>query len=235
MICKKCSGGCASRLTAMTTGNIGCHQLLVDTYMTLKTIKQSVTEQKGSGPVIVLKLGGQFQAGDKPNANGRIYPFEVLKNAIEEIQEDIKARRVMGEFDHPPDAKIHLDRVSHLITGLWLEGKVCYGELEVIQKTPMGAIASALIESKVQLGISSRGVGDMETTIHEGNEYYKVMPGFTLVTFDVVAEPSVQGSYLSIRESREKLLKQLRKTAPKKVREEAEAMLLDEFKKNLRG
>jgi hypothetical protein len=99
----------------------------------------------------------------------------------------------------------------------------------------MGAIASALIESKVQLGISSRGVGDMETTIHEGNEYYKVMPGFTLVTFDVVAEPSVQGSYLSIRESREKLLKQLRKTAPKKVREEAEAMLLDEFKKNLRG
>jgi len=231
--CKQCEGGCVSRSVAAKTGNIGCHTFLQDT-TPLKLINAPITEsRKGIG--VVMKLGGQFQYADRPNANGRIYPHEILEGAVKEIQDDLKSRRVMGEFDHPPDAKIHLDRVSHLLTKLWMESEVVYGEMEILEKTPMGAIAKALIESKVQLGISSRGVGDMETTIHEGNEFYKVLPGFTFVTFDIVAEPSVQNSYLSIRESRDRLLKALKHTAPKNMRAIAEQKIIDNFEALLLG
>lgn len=230
--CKQCEGGCVSRSVASKTGNIGCHTLFQDT-MPLRPMIKPISESKGRG--ILMRLGGQFQYADRPNANGRIYPYKILDNAVEEIQEDLKARRVMGEFDHPPDAKIHLDRVSHLLTRLWMENKIVYGEMEILEKTPMGAIAKALIESKVQLGISSRGVGDMETTFHEGKEFYEVLPGFTFVTFDIVAEPSVQNSYLSIRENRDRLLNKVRKNVPKNIREETERQLLDVFKAHLLG
>jgi hypothetical protein len=193
-----------------------------------------MTEGRQDG-VVVMHLGGQFQFADRPNANGRVYPHEILEHAVSEIQKDIKSRRVMGEFDHPPDAKIHLDRVSHLISKLWMEGDACFGDMEILEKTPMGAIAKALIESKVQLGISSRGVGDMETVFHEGKEVYQVMPGFTFVTFDIVAEPSVQGSYLSVRENRDRLLKKVQASAPKNIREEAEHALVEIFKTQLLG
>jgi hypothetical protein len=219
---------CISRQSIMKTGNIGRHTLFQDS-MPLKLIKPLISEDvKGVGRV--LRLGGQFQYADRPNANGRIYPKEILEHAVTEIQSDLKSRRVMGEFDHPPDAKIHLDRVSHILTDLKMKGSEVIGELEVLEKTPMGSIAKALIESKVQLGISSRGVGDMETTIHEGNEFYKVLPGFTFVTFDIVAEPSVQGSYLNINESRDRILKKLRQFSPKCIREEAEHKIVQQFK-----
>lgn len=233
MVCKQCKGGCVSRLTAMNTGNIGCHSLLQDT-TPLVLLDAPITEsRKGLG--VIMKLGGQFQYADRPNANGRIYPFAILENAVKEIQEDLKARRIMGEFDHPPDAKIHLDRVSHLLTRLWMEDEIVYGEMEILEKTPMGAIAKALIESKVQLGISSRGVGDMETMFHEGKELYQVLPGFTFVTFDIVAEPSVQDSYLSIRENRDRLMKKVQRNAPRNIREESEQELLEIFKAHLLG
>jgi hypothetical protein len=155
--------------------------------------------------VPVLRIGGQFQRAGLPNANGRIYPRNVLAQAIQDIQEDISSRRVLGEYDHPPDAKIHLDRVSHLITKLWMEGDTVFGECEVLENTTHGRQLKALLESNVNIGISSRGVGDMETTLYEGEEYYQVMPGYTFVTFDIVAEPSVHGSYMSMVESRDNL------------------------------
>jgi hypothetical protein len=157
--------------------------------------------------VPVMRLAGRFQYAGRPNSNGRIYENEILRHAVKEIQEDIASRRVLGEFDHPPDAKIHLDRVSHLLTKLWMEGNEVIGELEILEKTPCGGILKSLVESGVNIGISSRGVGDMESAVIEDKEYYKVLPGFTFVTFDIVAEPSVQGSYLSVMESRNRLLK----------------------------
>jgi len=230
--CRQCEGGCISRSTATKTGNIGCHTLLQDT-MPLKLIKTLFEDR--AGIKAIMKLGGQFQFADRPNANGRIYPFDILESAVGEIQDDLASRRVLGEFDHPPDAKIHLDRVSHLLTKLHMENAAVFGEMEILEKTPMGAIAKAMVESKVQLGISSRGVGDMETVIHEGNQVYKVLPGFTFVTFDIVAEPSVQGSYLSIRENRDRLLHKVSHSAPRNMREEAEQKLIEIFKATLAG
>lgn len=99
------------------------------------------------------------------------------------------------------DAKVHLDRVSHLITKVWMEGKDVWGEAEVLDKLHYGSELRGLIESGVRPGISSRGVGDMEVRESNGQELYYVMPGYSLVTWDVVAEPSVKKAYLNIAES----------------------------------
>lgn len=196
-----------NRTSIANTGYTGSSRMLCDTFP-LKVMRKDriVTESVTGEKIPVLRIGGQFQYAGRPNANGRIYPANVLHKAIEDIQEDIKERKVLGEFDHPPDAKIHLDRVSHLITKLWMEGDLVYGECEVLEKTQHGHQLQALIESNVNIGISSRGVGDMETTIYEGEEYYQVMPGYGFVTFDIVAEPSVHGSYMSVVENRDRLL-----------------------------
>ena len=223
-----------SRHSVSQTGQLGGHTLLCDSFP-LKILKKErvMSEDINGKKVPVLRIGGQFQVAGLPNANGRIYPASVLSKAVSEIQEDIMARRVLGEYDHPPDAKIHLDRVSHLITKLWMEGNTVFGECEVLENTTHGHQLKALFEAGVNIGISSRGVGDMETTIHEGEEYYQVMDGYTFVTFDIVAEPSVYGSYMSVVESKDPL-KSGRRNLRRDRENKAAAEMRDFFKK-LRG
>jgi hypothetical protein len=192
-----------------------------------RVITESTTGIKAPG----LRLTGVFQRADEKNANGRLYPLDILGEAIASMQDAINERRVMGEFDHPPDAKIHMDRVSHLLTKLWMEGNVAYGEMEVIKGMPCGDMLACLIDQGVQVGISSRGVGDMEMTMHEGEEAYCVMPGFSFVTFDAVAEPSVSGTQLMVMESRQK--KMLEEQA--KSQHSAERNLLVEVRNFLAG
>ena len=193
------------RYAVSQTGNIGNHRLICDTFPLKVTRKDRVMAEDVHGnQVPVLRIGGQFQRAGHPNANGRIYPDSVLRSAVQNLQEDVRARRVLGEFDHPPDAKIHLDRVSHLITKIWMEGDTVFGECEILEHTTHGRQLKALFEANINIGISSRGVGDMETTIHEGEEYYQVMPGYSFVTFDIVAEPSVHGSYMSMLEGKDR-------------------------------
>lgn len=223
-----------SRQTVSQTGNLGNHQLICDSFPLKITRKDRVMiEDVHGNKVPVLRIGGQFQRAGRPNANGRIYPGSVLKQAVAEIQEDVQARRIMGEFDHPPDAKIHLDRVSHLITKIWMEGETVFGECEILEHTTHGRQLKALFEANVNIGISSRGVGDMETTIHEGEEYYQVLPGYTFVTFDIVAEPSVHGSYMSVLESKNKLSPNRRDH--RRNREEKVVTEVRDFFKKLRG
>lgn len=184
-----------------------------------KTINEDISNAIGD-EVNVMKLVGVFQRAGEKNANGRIYPYDVLKEAIDDLDEPMEERRVMGEFDHPSDAKIHLDRVSHLITNLWMENKrTVLGEIEVINddRCPCGSMLASLIDRNVNIGISSRGVGDMDVTyLSEGEEAYEVQPGFHFVTFDVVAEPSVQGTQLRLKtESR---IKRTKSTKSKKSR-----------------
>lgn len=197
-----------SRSIASKTGDIGNHSLIQDVMplKLMKPAKQVVVEDAYGQKRKAIRLGGQFQYAGRPNANGRIYDSSVLAHAVGEISEDIKARRVLGELDHPADAKIHLDRVSHVMTKLWMEGDAVFGEIEVIEGKQAGNDLKALIEAGVTIGISSRGIGDMEPVVKEGNEFLRVLPGYTFVTFDVVAEPSVHGSYLNVMESKNRLL-----------------------------
>lgn len=126
------------------------------------------------------------------------------------------------------DAKIHMERVSHLITKLWMEGKTVYGEIEVINdpRCPLGSQLECMIERRIQVGISSRGVGEMEMTMDEGQDAYLVQPGFSFVTFDAVAEPSVKGTQLAIAESRNRMVNTRRDRA---IREQLLRRAISEY------
>lgn len=184
------------------------YKLIRDTF-TFDVIdkKDVVLEGRNGTEVPVMRVSGLIQMGDRENANGRLYSTaDVLRPAVESIQEDIQSRAVMGEYDHPADAKIHLDRVSHLMTKVWMDGRKVYGEAEILHNLPCGACLRGLFEHKVRVGISSRGVGDMEVVESAGKELYRVMPGYTFVTWDAVAEPSVSGAILNIQEGLAKRL-----------------------------
>lgn len=207
-------------------------QLIVDV-LPLKIIdfKKAITEGK-DGKHPIMRCTGVFQKADLKNGNGRVYPESILKEAVADMQEAIKSRQVPGEFDHPPDAKIHLDRISHLLTRLWMEGKTVYGEIEVFNdsRCPLGNMLACYLERGLNVGVSSRGVGDMELVMREGEDVYEVQDGFKFVTFDVVAEPSVAGTQLKqMNESLERKIskKQLKEAREKLLAKEIGRYLLD--------
>lgn len=169
---------------------------------TERIITEMVDPQDGKKKTAkAMRVTGIFQEAEISNANSRIYPKTVLESAVKKIAPLVKKRQVLGEFDHPPDAKIHLDRVSHLITDLWMEGNKVMGKAEILEWTPFGQQLKGLLEQEVTIGVSSRGVGDMESHMSEGKQFFKVLDGYHLITFDAVAEPSVPGTELSVMES----------------------------------
>jgi hypothetical protein len=208
-------------------------QLIQDTFsFEVLDKKDAIIEGVGGKEEPVMRVMGLFQLGDKQNANGRVYgTHDVLGPAVREIQEDVSHRAVMGEFDHPSDAKIHLDRVSHLISNIWMDGRKVYGEAEVLHRMPMGAALRGLFEHKVRVGISSRGVGDMEVSEHNGSEMYRVLPGYAFVTWDAVAEPSVGGAILNIQEGLNKRLRPLKKEQRKLTPNAYQNLLVNEIDK----
>ena len=134
-----------------------------------------------------LHMKGIFIQGGVKNANQRVYPVEEIGRAVTTLNEQIaEGYSVCGEVDHPEGLNINLDRVSHLITDMWMDGANGYGKLKVLP-TPMGNLVKTMLESGVKLGVSSRGSGDVDTT---GN-----VNGFEIITVDVVAQPSAPGAY----------------------------------------
>jgi hypothetical protein len=134
-----------------------------------------------------LYMKGIFIQGAQQNHNGRVYPVNEISRAVESIKSRLeKGFSVLGEADHPDDLQVNIDRVSHMITDMWMEGENGYGKLKLIP-TPMGNIIKTLLESGVKLGVSSRGSGNV-------NESGKVSD-FEIVTVDVVAQPSAPDAY----------------------------------------
>ncbi len=214
-------------------------QLLQDVYpLKVLDTKKALTESaNGRGERGVTRITGIFQEAEKQNANGRIYPYSVMREAIQDIQEDVQNRCVWAEFDHPSDAKIHMDRISHLITKLWMEGNKVIGEAEIIDELPYGHQLKTLLRHG-SVGISSRGIGDIEVREGRNGEEYIVTEGFRLVTFDAVAEPSVSGARLNIVEGKMRPLRQVSKPAPIQgsgllESKHYEKMIIDEFNRHL--
>lgn len=135
-------------------------------------------------------LRGKFGVVDKPTGNGRVYPRGVIETQIQRLAPKLKEGGVFGELDHPEDGKTKLQRVSHLITDLHIEGEDVMGEA-VILDTERGRDLKAIVQAGGQVGVSSRGWGDVVSDGH-GNE--KVTQDFELETFDVVANPAAEGA-----------------------------------------
>lgn len=141
---------------------------------------------------------GEFGRVDEATANGRRYPRAIIEREIKRLGEDLRSRRVMGELDHPQDGKTSLLRVSHIVTKLWVDGSgKIMGEAEILP-TPNGKILEALVESKVQVGVSSRGFGSTKPIDDKGKQVEEVGDDYLLKTFDFVCEPAMKTAYPAI-------------------------------------
>jgi len=145
-----------------------------------------VTEGSEDGKSMYMK--GIFIQGGVKNENKRVYPVSEISNAVTTINEQIKGGySVLGEVDHPDDLKINLDRVSHMITEMWMDGPNGFGKLKILP-TPMGNLVKTMLESGVKLGVSSRGSGQVSESSGDVSD-------FEIVTVDVVAQPSAPNAY----------------------------------------
>ena len=146
-------------------------------------------------------IKGIFMQSDIQNQNGRVYPFSVLQNQVKEYNNKfVKESRALGELGHPSGPTINLDRVSHIITELYEEGKNFIGKAKIMD-TPNGKIVKNLIESGVRLGVSSRGLGSVKANKSGVNEVQK---DFVLSTVDIVSDPSAPEAFVNgIMEGRE--------------------------------
>lgn len=154
---------------------------------TPETIKEAKESSRGK---IILK--GILQKADTLNQNGRVYPRHILEREVKNYQKFIVENRALGECDHPDSSVINLKNVSHIVRKAYFEGNTVLGEVEILTKTPSGAILAGLIESGVKLGISSRGVG---STTRQG-DYYVVQDDFQLICWDFVSEPSTPNAFM---------------------------------------
>jgi Prohead core protein serine protease len=147
-----------------------------------------VVESEGDGDKKNLYMKGIFIQGGVKNANERVYPVSEIESAVNTLNEQITSGySVLGEVDHPDDLKINLDRVSHMITSMWMDGANGFGKLKILP-TPMGQLVKTMLESGVKLGVSSRGSGNV-------NDYDGKVSDFEIVTVDIVAQPSAPNAY----------------------------------------
>lgn len=148
-----------------------------------------------------LFIEGVYMTADAKNKNGRIYPREILFNSTQNyIDEYVSQSRALGELNHPEGPTINLDKVSHIIKELRFEGSDVIGKAKILDDTPMGIIAKALIDEGVKLGVSSRAVG----TVFEDVDADIVQSDLVLCAIDIVADPSAHRAFVNgIMENKE--------------------------------
>jgi hypothetical protein len=150
--------------------------------MVVESVKEEGSDKKS------LYMKGIFIQGGVKNANERVYPVSEIETAVHTLNKQIsEGLSVLGEVDHPDDLKINLDRVSHMISGMWMDGANGFGKLKIIP-TPMGQIVQTMLESGVKLGVSSRGSGNVDDATGKVSD-------FEIVTVDIVAQPSAPNAY----------------------------------------
>ena len=167
-------------------------QLIVD-YLPFEIKPEQINESmKNNNGRLVVK--GVLQRAEAKNQNGRIYPREILvREAKKYTQDFIKQRRAMGELDHPESSVVNLQNVCHNVKEMHFEGDNLLGTVEVLG-TPSGNILKELFKAGIKLGISSRGMGSVET-VNEGDAQ-EVQDDFELIAFDFVSNPSTHGAFM---------------------------------------
>jgi len=151
-----------------------------------------IVEAKDNGEKSYV-IEGVFAQADKKNRNGRIYPKAIMEKAVGKyVAEQVSKKRAVGELNHPEGPTVNLDKVSHLITDLRLEGNDVVGRAQILD-TPMGRIVKGLLEGGVQLGVSTRGMGSLESR----NGIMYVKDDFILSTVDIVQDPSAPNAFVN--------------------------------------
>jgi hypothetical protein len=165
-------------------------KLITETVEDVKVITEAAEDGKKK-----FYIEGIFMMGNIQNRNGRYYPIDVLENAVTVYTNShINHKRGYGELGHPDGASLNLDRVSHLVESLKKDGNNFIGKA-LILPTPMGKIASGILEAGGKLGVSTRGLGSLEET----NKGYKLVKDdfFLSTAADIVADPSAPDAFVN--------------------------------------
>ena len=164
-------------------------QILIETSLFIpKPI--SLTEGKSVNGNLLVK--GILATAEVTNGNGRYYAKDLWQREINKYMENVKQNRSMGELDHPESSIINLKNVSHKINKMWWDGDNVMGVIEILP-TPSGNIVKSLIENKIPVGVSSRGMGSLKPM---GENMMEVQDDFELLCWDFVSTPSNPGSYM---------------------------------------
>lgn len=157
-----------------------------------------LTEEKNGQKHYFIE--GVFMQAETKNRNGRVYPVSVLEKELGRYNNEyVKQNRAMGELGHPDGPTVNLERVSHIIKDLRLEGNDIYGKAKILD-TPYGKIVKNLMDEGAKLGVSSRGMGSLK----EEDGVNVVQEDFMLAAVDVVADPSAPNAFVNgIMEGRE--------------------------------
>jgi len=150
-------------------------------------------EREGNRSGTHLIVAGKIQAAGKKNGNGRIYPKPILEREMKNYDMLIKQKRAFGELDHPDTSVVDLKNASHMVTRYWMDGDTVMGAIKILD-TPCGEIVKGIVKSGGQVGISSRGLGSV---VNEANGTSIVQEDFTLICFDIVADPSTPGAFMN--------------------------------------
>lgn len=138
-------------------------------------------------------IEGNWASADAQNKNGRVYPKAVMESALGKYNaEYVSQKRALGELNHPPQPSLNLDRVSHIIENLKMDGAYVVGRAKIMD-TPMGKIVQNLIDEGVKLGVSTRGLGSLQ----EKNGVKYVQNDFFITAIDVVSDPSGKDCWVS--------------------------------------
>jgi len=138
-------------------------------------------------------IEGVFAQAETKNRNGRIYPMEVMEKAVGKyVGDQVSKGRAVGELNHPDGPTVNLDKVSHKIESLDIDGKDVVGRATILE-TPMGQIVKGLLDGQVQLGVSTRGMGSLQ---NNGNAMV-VKPDFILNAVDIVQDPSAPSAFVN--------------------------------------
>ena len=157
-----------------------------------QTDVECFTEAKSDGGKKYI-ISGVFAQSEKKNRNGRIYPKPIMEKAVKKyVDEQVSKDRAVGELNHPEGPTVNLDKVSHKITDLQMEGDDVVGRAQILD-TPNGKIVQGLLDGGVKLGVSTRGMGSLA---QQGNAMV-VKDDYLLNTIDIVQDPSAPGAFVN--------------------------------------
>ena len=165
-------------------------RLIAEELSEVEFITEELVEGSGNKS---YKIRGVFMQSDVKNRNGRVYPQPILAKEVAKYNKNfIQEKRAFGELGHPDGPTVNLERVSHMITDLYPDGKNFIGEAKIMS-TPMGEIVKNLMDEGAKLGVSSRGMGSLQS--RGGTNYVK--DDFYLATAaDIVADPSAPNAFV---------------------------------------
>lgn len=158
-----------------------------------------LVEEKNSQEPQKYYITGPYMLFGEKNSNGRVYQQDEMINEVNRYSNEmIKTRRAIGEMNHPQSTEVNPVNACHLVTELRQNGNYFYGK-SLILDTPMGQLLKSLVKDKIQMGISTRGLGNLQESSNG-----KMVSNFHLICLDVVHQPSVQNAMLeSVLESKE--------------------------------